>query len=35
VHDALVGSDGVTCLEAHVPRGTLLGPARRIGVQDW
>ena len=23
VHDALVGADGVTCLEAHVPAGTL------------
>ena len=22
-HDALVGADGVTCLEAHVPAGTL------------
>jgi uncharacterized protein YjlB len=35
LHDAVVGSDGVTCLEAHAPRGTLVGPARRIGVQDW
>jgi quercetin dioxygenase-like cupin family protein len=35
LHDAVVGSDGVTCLEAHVPRGTLAGPARRIESQDW
>jgi hypothetical protein len=29
VHDALVGPDGVTCLEAHLPAGTLPGVARR------
>lgn len=28
-HDALVGVDGVTCLEAHVPAGTLTAVARR------
>lgn len=28
-HDALVGPEGVTCLEAHVPAGTLAGPVRR------
>ena len=28
-HDALVGPDGVTCLEAHRPAGTLAGLARR------
>ena len=28
-HDALVGSDGVACLEAHLPAGSLVGPARR------
>ena len=28
-HDAVVGPDGVTCLEAHRPAGTLPGPARR------
>jgi uncharacterized protein YjlB len=34
-HDAVVGPDGVTCLEAHLPAGTL-GPAperRRAG--EW
>ena len=28
-HDAVVGPDGVTCLEAHRPAGTLAGLARR------
>ena len=28
-HDALVGSSGVTCLEAHLPPGTLSAVARR------
>jgi quercetin dioxygenase-like cupin family protein len=28
-HDALVGADGVACLEAHAPAGTLAGLARR------
>src|SRR5215203_4403586 len=28
-HDALVGPDGVTCLEAHRPAGTLAGLAHR------
>ena len=28
-HDALVGADGVTCLEAHLPAGSLGPPARR------
>lgn len=28
-HDAIVGSDGVTCLEAHLPGGTLAGLERR------
>jgi quercetin dioxygenase-like cupin family protein len=28
-HDALVGPDGVTCLEAHRPAGTLAGLVRR------
>ncbi len=27
-HDAVVGSGGVTCLEAHLPAGTLRGTAR-------
>jgi quercetin dioxygenase-like cupin family protein len=29
IHDALVGSSGVACLEAHLPAGTLDGPVRR------
>jgi quercetin dioxygenase-like cupin family protein len=28
-HDANVGPDGVVCLEAHLPAGTLTGIARR------
>jgi quercetin dioxygenase-like cupin family protein len=28
-HDAVVGPDGVTCLEAHQPAGTLGGLERR------
>lgn len=28
-HDAVVGSDGVACLEAHLPAGTLAAPGRR------
>lgn len=28
-HDAIVGSMGVTCLEAHVASGSLRAPARR------
>ena len=33
-HDALVGDDGVTCLEAHLPAGRL-GQMRRIPAGDW
>jgi quercetin dioxygenase-like cupin family protein len=28
-HDAVVGPDGVTCLEAHLPAGARAGPRRR------
>jgi len=28
-HDAVVGQDGVSCLEAHLPAGTLAAVARR------
>ena len=28
-HDAIVGPDGVACLEAHLPAGTVVGPTRR------
>lgn len=33
-HDATVGSDGVTCLEAHAPAGTLQAVGR-IPAGDW
>lgn len=33
-HDAIVGPAGVTCLEAHLPAGTLAGPARRP-AEEW
>jgi uncharacterized protein YjlB len=34
VHDATVGGLGVTCLEAHLPSGTLERPQRR-GAGEW
>ena len=34
VHDATVGGHGVTCLEAHLPSGTLERPQRR-GAGEW
>ena len=34
VHSAIVGQNGVTCLEAHLPAGTLPAGARRIGASD-
>ena len=34
VHDAIVGGHGVTCLEAHLPSGTLERPQRR-GAGEW
>jgi uncharacterized protein YjlB len=33
-HDALVGPDGVTCLEAHLPAGRL-GALRRRPAGEW
>jgi mannose-6-phosphate isomerase-like protein (cupin superfamily) len=33
-HDALVGSRGVTCLEAHLPEGSIAAVARR-GAGEW
>ena len=33
-HDATVGGLGVTCLEAHLPSGTLERPLRR-GAGEW
>jgi quercetin dioxygenase-like cupin family protein len=34
-HDALVGPRGVTCLEAHLPAGTLAEGRRRIVADAW
>jgi mannose-6-phosphate isomerase-like protein (cupin superfamily) len=34
VHDATVGPDGVTCLEAHAPAGTLRA-VRRVPAGAW
>ena len=33
-HDALVGPDGVICLEAHLPAGTFQSVARRA-AGEW
>ena len=33
-HDAIVGGHGVTCLEAHLPSGTVERPQRR-GAGEW
>ncbi len=33
-HDARVGPSGVTCLECHLPAGSLVG-LRRIAAGDW
>jgi hypothetical protein len=34
-HDAVVGPYGVTCLEAHVPAGTLGPEPRRRAAGEW
>lgn len=34
-HDAMVGPEGVTCLEAHLPAGALPRPARRRPAGAW
>jgi hypothetical protein len=34
VHDAFGGADGVTCLEAHAPAGTLPG-VRHARAGGW
>lgn len=34
-HDALVGPSGVTCLEAHLPGGSLAAGPRRIRAGSW
>ena len=33
-HDAVVGPDGVVCLESHAPAGTL-GAVRRLAAGEW
>jgi len=33
-HDAVVGSDGVTCLEAHLPAGAFRAATRRA-AGEW
>jgi uncharacterized protein YjlB len=33
-HDAIVGPDGVTCLEAHLPAGSLAA-VRRVAAGEW
>ena len=34
-HDAAVGPEGVTCLEAHLPAGTLAAVPLRRPVGEW
>jgi mannose-6-phosphate isomerase-like protein (cupin superfamily) len=34
-HDAVVGPDGVTCLEAHLPAGTLGAEPVRHAAGSW
>jgi len=34
-HDAVVGADGVSCLEAHLPAGALGAGTRRIATGEW
>jgi uncharacterized protein YjlB len=34
-HDALVGAEGVRCLEAHLPAGSLPSGARRVRSGSW
>jgi uncharacterized protein YjlB len=34
-HDAVVGPTGVTCLEAHAPRGTLAAVPERRPAGTW
>jgi uncharacterized protein YjlB len=34
-HDAVVGPEGVTCLEAHLPAGTLGPRPERRPAGDW
>lgn len=34
LHGATVGSGGVTCLEAHLPAGTLAAAPRHVG-REW
>jgi uncharacterized protein YjlB len=34
-HDAVVGPAGVTCLEAHLPAGSLGSHPRRVAAGEW
>ncbi len=34
-HDAAVGPAGVTCLEAHLPAGSLAAAPRRRAAGEW
>ena len=34
-HDAVVGPDGVLCLEAHLPAGSLGNEVQRKTARDW
>ncbi len=34
-HDAIVGPEGVTCLEAHLPAGTLAAVPMRHAAGAW
>ena len=34
-HDAAVGPEGVTCLEAHLPAGTLAAVPVRRSIGEW
>jgi quercetin dioxygenase-like cupin family protein len=34
-HDAVVGPEGVTCLEAHLPAGTLATAPTRRSATEW
>ncbi|MEP7360558.1 MAG: cupin [Chloroflexota bacterium] len=34
-HAATVGAAGVTCLEAHLAQGSLIGPPLHRAARDW
>jgi quercetin dioxygenase-like cupin family protein len=35
LHSATVGSDGVSCLEAHLPAGSLIAEPRHVPAGEW